>query len=62
MEFITFHLCHTFKQNQDGTQWKLNPLSTLQFGRNGKKTKSVKFHLKHIVGDTYLTYEELTLY
>jgi len=44
---------------QDGTQWKFNPPSAPHFGGKWEAgVKSVKFHLKRIVGDTLLTYEE----
>jgi len=44
---------------QDGTQWRFNPPSAPHFGGKWEAgVKSVKFHLKRIVGDTLLTYEE----
>jgi len=46
---------------RDGTQWKFNPSSAPHFGGKWEAgVKSVKFHLKRIVGDTLLTYEEFT--
>ena len=45
----------------DGTKWKFNPLSAPHFGRKWEAAvKSVKFHLKHTIGDTLLTFEELS--
>ncbi|XP_046802094.1 uncharacterized protein LOC124418771 [Lucilia cuprina] len=45
----------------DGTQWKFNPPSAPHFGGKWEASvKSVKFHLRRIIGDTALTYEELT--
>jgi len=44
---------------QDGTQWRFNPSSVPHFsGKWEAGVKSVKFHLKRIVRDTLLTYEE----
>ncbi|XP_076298577.1 uncharacterized protein LOC143217822 [Lasioglossum baleicum] len=45
----------------DGTRWKFNPPSSPHFG--GKwdaAVKSVKFHLKRVIEDTGLTYEEFS--
>lgn len=45
----------------DGTQWNFNPPSAPHFGGKWEAgVKSVKFHLKRVVGDTLLTYEEMT--
>ncbi|XP_011866509.1 PREDICTED: uncharacterized protein LOC105561264, partial [Vollenhovia emeryi] len=47
----------------DGTQWKFNPPSAPHFGGKWEAgVKSVKFHLKRVVGDTLLTYEETTTF
>lgn len=43
----------------DGTEWKFNPPSAPHFGGKWEAgVKSVKFHLRRVVGDTSLTYEE----
>lgn len=45
----------------DGTEWKFNPLSAPHFG--GKwdaAVKSTKFHLRRLISDTVLTYEEFS--
>ncbi|XP_011688836.1 PREDICTED: uncharacterized protein LOC105450600 [Wasmannia auropunctata] len=45
----------------DGTQWKFNPPSAPHFGGKWEAgVKSVKYHLHRVVGDTLLTYEEMT--
>ncbi|XP_025269128.1 uncharacterized protein LOC112639446 [Camponotus floridanus] len=45
----------------DGTQWIFNPPSAPHFGGKWEATvKSVKHHLKRIVGNQLLTYEEMT--
>ena len=45
----------------DGTQWKFNPPGALHFGGKWEAAvKSVKFHLKRTIGDTLLTFEELS--
>ncbi|KMQ87994.1 hypothetical protein RF55_12593 [Lasius niger] len=45
----------------DGTKWRFNPPSAPHFGRIWEAAvKSVKFHLKWIIGDTLLTFEEMT--
>lgn len=44
----------------DETEWKFNPPATPHFGGKWEAgVKSVKYHLKRIVGDTLLTFEEL---
>lgn len=44
----------------DGTQWKFNPPATPHFGGKWEAAvKSTKFHLRRVIGDTVLTYEEL---
>ena len=45
----------------DGTEWKFNPPGAPHFGGKWKAAvKSVKFHLKRTIGDTLLTFEELS--
>ncbi|XP_067216965.1 uncharacterized protein [Linepithema humile] len=45
----------------DGVRWKFNPPSALHFGGKWEAgVKSVKFHLRRVLGDALLTYEELT--
>ncbi|XP_039306359.1 uncharacterized protein LOC120358020 [Solenopsis invicta] len=45
----------------DGTQWKFNPPSAPHFGGKWEAgVKSVKYHLRRVIGDTLLTYEEMT--
>ncbi|XP_011877529.1 PREDICTED: uncharacterized protein LOC105567318, partial [Vollenhovia emeryi] len=45
----------------DGTHWKFNPPAALHFGGKWEAgVKSVKYHLRRVVGDTSLTYEEMT--
>jgi len=47
---------------QDGTQWRFNPPSASHFRRKWEAgVKSVKFHLKRIIGDTLFTYEEVNI-
>lgn len=44
----------------DGTQWKFNPPNAPHFGGKWKAgVKSVKYHLKRVIGDSTLTYEEM---
>lgn len=46
---------------KDGTQWKFNLPSAPHFGGKWEAgVKSVKYHLKRIIGDTLLTYEEMS--
>jgi len=46
---------------QDGTQWKFIPPAAPHFGGKWEAgVKSVKFHLKRIMGDALLTYEEFS--
>lgn len=45
----------------DGTQWLFNPPAAPHFrGKWEAGVKSVKFHLKRVIGDTLLTYEEMS--
>lgn len=45
----------------DGVTWRFNPPSTPHFGGKWEAgVKSVKFHLRRVLGDTLLTYEELS--
>lgn len=45
----------------DGTRWLFNPPAAPHFGGKWEAgEKSVKFHLKHVIGDTLFTYEEMT--
>ena len=45
----------------DGTEWKFNPPGAPHFGGKSEVTfKSVNFHLKRTIGDTLLTFEELS--
>ena len=45
----------------NGTQWKFNPPSAPHFGGKWESSvKSVKYHLRRIIGDTSLTFEELS--
>ncbi|XP_011883953.1 PREDICTED: uncharacterized protein LOC105571092 [Vollenhovia emeryi] len=47
----------------DGTQWKFHPPSAPHFGGKWEAgVKSVKTHLKRIVGDQLLTYEEMVTF
>lgn len=44
----------------DGTQWLFNPPAASHFGGHWEAgVKSVKYHLKRVVGDNFLTYEEM---
>ncbi|XP_029177147.1 uncharacterized protein LOC114945202 [Nylanderia fulva] len=44
----------------DGVTWKFNPPSAPHFGGKWEAgVKSVKFHLRRVIGDTLLTYEEM---
>ena len=44
----------------DGTQWKFHPPAAPHFGGKWEAgVKSVKYHLKRVVGDTLLTFEEM---
>lgn len=45
----------------DGTLWKFNPPSSPHFGGKWEAAvKSVKFHLKRVIGDTGFTFEEFS--
>jgi len=45
----------------DGVTWKFNPPSAPHFGGKWEAgVKSVQFHLRWVIGDSLLTYEELT--
>ncbi|XP_067210840.1 uncharacterized protein [Linepithema humile] len=45
---------------KDGTTWRFNPPSAPHFGGKWESgVKSVKYHLKRVMGETLLTYEEL---
>lgn len=45
----------------DGTQWLFNPPSAPHFGGKWEaNVKSVKYHLKRIIGNQLFTYEEIT--
>ncbi|XP_011861147.1 PREDICTED: uncharacterized protein LOC105558193 [Vollenhovia emeryi] len=45
----------------DGTQWLFNPPAASHFGGKWEAgVKSVKFHLKRVIGDHHLTYEEMS--
>lgn len=53
------HLAATLAN--DGTQWKFNPPGAPHFGGKWESgVKSVKHHLRRVMGDTILTYEEVT--
>lgn len=46
---------------KDGTKWIFNPPGAPQHGGKWEAAvKSVKFHLKRVIGEAALTYEEMT--
>ena len=48
---------------KDGTQWLFNPPAAPHFGGKWEAgVKSVKFHLKRVIGDHLLTYEEMSTF
>ncbi|KMQ88303.1 gag-pol polyprotein precursor [Lasius niger] len=52
------HIAHVLAN--DGVTWKFNPPSAPHFGGKWEAgVKSVKFHLRRVVGEAILTYEEL---
>lgn len=45
----------------DGTTWKFNPPSAPHFGGKWESgVKSMKYHLRRVMGDSLFTYEEMT--
>lgn len=45
----------------DGTEWKFNPPSASHFGGKWEAgVKAMKFHLKRVIAETLLTFEEMT--
>lgn len=52
------HIAHVLAN--DGVEWKFNPPSAPHFGGKWEAgVKSVKFHLRRVVGEAILIYEEL---
>ncbi|XP_053596461.1 uncharacterized protein LOC103580575 [Microplitis demolitor] len=53
--------CSTLYSDCDGTDWKFNPPSTSHFGGKWEAAvKSIKFHLIRTIGESLLTYDQLT--
>ncbi|XP_011859873.1 PREDICTED: uncharacterized protein LOC105557285 [Vollenhovia emeryi] len=47
--------------SQDNTRWEFNPPATPHMGGKWEAVvKSIKFHLRHTIGEAVLTFEELT--
>lgn len=47
----------------DGTQWNFNPPSAPHFGGKWEAgVKSVKYHIRRVIGNHLLTYEEMTTF
>lgn len=57
MTIISHHLVTS------GTEWRFNPPSAPHFGGKWEAAvKSVKYHLRRLIGDTVLTYEEFSTF
>ena len=47
--------------SNDGVEWRINPVAAPHFGGIWESAvKSLKHHLRRVIGDTSLTYEEMT--